>query len=283
MYEEILYEVNDPVATITLNRPEKLNATTARMIGELRHAVTEAERSEEVVGIVITGAGRGFCAGADMAGLQEIQASGKMNLGGPPAEPKETAKVDGAAADDFQRGLTYLLAVRKPILAAVNGPCAGFGFSIAMFCDLRFASDVAFFTTAFAQRGLVAEHGLSWLLPRLLGTARALDILWSGRRFDANEALQLGVVNRVVAADALLAEAQGFVRELAAQCSPRSIANMKEQIYGHLMLPLGAAMRETEALMEKSAKWPDFKEGLASYMEGRPPRFDRLGPAQPEA
>jgi enoyl-CoA hydratase/carnithine racemase len=168
------------------------------------------------------------------------------------------------------------MTVRKPVLAAINGPCAGYGFSLAMFCDLRFASESAFFTTAFAQRGLVAEHGMSWVLPRLLGSARALDILWSGRKFDAQEALQLGVVSRVLPPDDLLDEATGYIRELAARCSPASIMHMKQQVYRHLQQPLGEAMRETEALMAESVRWPDFKEGIASFMERRPPRFPSL-------
>ena len=227
MYQEIHYDVTDPVATITLNRPEKLNALTDRTLQELRHALAEAERDEQVVGIVLTGAGRGFCAGVDMQALRAIQEAGDigamradMDLGSAqPGEPR--------MGRDFEHGLTYFLTVRKPIVGAINGPCAGMGFSLAMFCDLRFAADEAAFTTAYAQRGLVAEHGMSWILPRLLGPSRALDILWSGRRFDGHEALQLGVVNRIVPGEHLLAEAQSYVRTLAAASSPASLMHMK--------------------------------------------------------
>ena len=275
MYEEIIYEVTDPVATITLNRPDKLNALTARTMQELKDAFARAERSEEVVGIVLTGAGRGFCSGVDMGTLQAIQKAGSaaaMGDGGmEAAEPG-----DKSMGPDFTDGYTYLLSIRKPILAAVNGACAGLGFSIAMFCDMRFASEKAVFTTAFAQRGLVAEHGMSWVLPRLLGSARALDILWSGRKFDGQEALQLGVVNRVVAPEKLLEEAQGYVRMLAATCSPTSLMDMKQQVYRHLMLPLGEAMGETNRLMDASVKRPDFEEGVASFVERRPPKFARV-------
>lgn len=275
MYGDIAYAIDGPVATITLNRPDKLNATTPRMMAELRHALADAERNAGVAGVVLTGAGRGFCAGADMAGLQEIQREGRIGAEG--AEGLEPADPgDKAMGADFQRGLAYLMSVRKPVLAAINGPCAGYGFSLAMFCDLRFASESALFTTAFAQRGLVAEHGMSWVLPRLLGSARALDILWSGRKFDANEALQLGVVSRVLPPDQLLAEATAYLRELAERCSPASIMHMKQQIYQHMQKPLGEAMRETEALMAESVTWPDFKEGIASFMERRPPQFPPL-------
>ncbi|MEX0785672.1 MAG: enoyl-CoA hydratase-related protein [Dehalococcoidia bacterium] len=275
MYGDIAYAIDGPVATIKLNRPDKLNATTPRMMAELRHALADAERNGTVAGIVLTGAGRGFCAGADMAGLQEIQREGRIGAEG--AEGLEPADPgDKAMGADFARGLTYLVTVRKPIIAAINGPCAGYGFSLVMFCDLRFASESALFTTAFAQRGLVAEHGMSWVLPRLLGSARALDILWSGRKFDANEALQLGVVSRVVPDDTLMDTATGYILELAARCSPRSIMHMKQQIYQHMQLPLGEAMRATEALMAESVTWPDFKEGIASFMERRPPQFPPL-------
>ena len=275
MYEQIILEVQDPVATITLNRPDRLNATTPLMMQEIRHALAVAERNEEVVGIVVTGAGRGFCAGADMAGLQDIQSSGRITPEtGADLEPLDPGDRD--LGEDFERGLAYLWTIRKPIVAAINGPCAGYGFSLAMFCDLRFASENAFFTTAFAQRGLVAEHGMSWLLPHLIGSSRALDILWSGRRFDAQEALQIGVVNRVVPDNESSSSAQAYVTGLAETCSPASLMHMKRQVYRHLMQPLGPAMRETEALMAESVKRPDFKEGLASYTERRPPKFERV-------
>jgi len=274
MYQDILFELTNPVATITLNRPDRLNATTNRMIAEMRHAIDQAEGSNDVVGIVITGAGRGFCAGMDMAALQIIQ-----QQGGVPAETFDGLDAhpgDRTMGDDFRRGLTYLLTVRKPIIAAVNGPCAGYGLSLALFCDLRFAAESAVFTTSFAQRGLVAEHGQSWLLPRLIGPSRALDVLWSGRKFDAQEAFQLGIVNRVFAPDKLLVETRGYVRELAERCSPASLMHMKQQVYRDLMTPLGEAMTDTDERMAASNKWPDFKEGIASFMERRPPKFPPL-------
>jgi enoyl-CoA hydratase/carnithine racemase len=274
MYTDIICNVEGPVATITLNRPDRLNATTNLMMAELRHALAAAERDASVTGIVITGAGRGFCAGADMAGLQVIQQEGRM-----PDERDASLEAepgDRSMGDEFGRGLTYMLTIRKPIIAAINGPCAGYGMSMAMFCDLRFAAEGAIFTTAFAQRGLVAEHGQSWVLPRLIGPSRALDLFWSARRFDANEALQLGVVNRVFPADRLIDETSAYVRALAERCSPTSLLVMKQQVYRSLMQPLGESMRETERLMDESVKRADFEEGIASYMEKRSPEFDKL-------
>ncbi len=277
MYEEILYEVTDPVATITLNRPDKLNALTARTMQEIRHAVADAEAREDVVGIVITGAGRGFCSGLDMGALQAIQEAGETSAMGSGGDVEASNPGDSSMGKEYQLGpFTYLLTVRKPVLAAVNGACAGLGFSLAMCCDMRVASEKAVFTTVFAHRGLVAEHGMSWVLPRLIGSARALDILWSGRKFDGAEALQLGVANRVAPPEGLLDEANDYIRNLAATCSPTSIMHMKQQVYKQLLQPLGEAMRETIRLQDESSKWPDFKEGVASFMERRPPKFDRV-------
>ncbi len=273
MYDEILYDVKEPVATIEFNRPDKLNAFTYPMLDELRHAFAQAEQDDRVIGIILTGSGRGFSAGMDMQSLGKTAAAGQV-VGGPPK--LEADPGDKGMGPDFQVGYGFLLSIRKPILAAVNGPCAGLGFSIAMFCDLRFASEKAVFTTSFAQRGLVAEHGVSWILPRLLGSARALDILWSARRLDAAEAERLGLVSRVVAPEQLLPEARSYFEHLAENCSPTSLMVMKQQVYRHLMQPLGDAMRETNRLMDESLKRPDFTEGVRSFVERRKPKFERL-------
>jgi enoyl-CoA hydratase/carnithine racemase len=276
MYQEIVLEIDDPVATVTLNRPEKLNALTDRTIQELRHALATAERSDTVVGIVLTGAGRGFCAGVDMGALTSIQQAGEIaamrtETGLEPIQPG-----DATMGPDFAGGLAYLMTLRKPVIAAVNGAAAGMGFSLAMFCDLRFAAEGAALITAYAQRGLVAEHGMSWVLPRLIGPSRALDILWSGRRLTSEEALALGLVNRVVPGDRLLEEAKDYVRTLATTAAPASLMHMKQQVYRHLMQPLGEAMRETDRLVDDSIKRPDFKEGIAAFVERRAPRFARV-------
>lgn len=274
MYETIRYEVDGPVATITLNRPERLNAITDRMQDEMRQAMVDAEHDQRVVGIVLTGEGRGFCAGVDMDALQE-QTQGERDEYRP--ERRDDLRPGGPnAADDYSRGLTYFLAVRKPIIGAINGPCAGMGFAFAAVCDIRFAGENAFFVNAFAQRGLVAEHATSWMLPRLLGPARALDIMWTGRRVSADEALQIGFVNRVVPKAELVSSAQDYVRELARTTSRRSLMTMKQQVYRDLMRPLGPAMVDTEALMDQSFDWPDFAEGVSSFQERRQPNFPPL-------
>jgi len=278
MYKEILYTVDDPIATITLNRPDRLNALTGQLLTEMKHAFAQAENDPSVVGIILTGAGRGFSAGADMAGLKATSEGSTSSFRGTPTglEADPGAEEMGP---EFKVSYAWLMAVRKPIIAAVNGPCAGLGFAIALLCDLRFAAESAVFTSAFANRGLIAEHGTSWILPRLVGPSNALDIMWTGRKFDAAEAYRLGVVNRVVADGELLEAARSYLVDLTSRSSPTSLMIMKQQIYRHLMQPVGEALRESDRLMAESISRPDFKEGVASYLEKRPPRFERVGAA----
>jgi len=274
MYEQILYSVDDPVATITLNRPERLNAWTDRMGDELRHAIARAEADKSVVGIVLTGAGRGFCAGADLKGLQAITAGDRPGSG---ASSELAANPgDPEMGDSFRKHYSYLLSVRKPIVAAINGPCAGMALPIALFCDLRFAAESATFTTAFVRRGLIAEWGLSWTLPRLVGSAHALDLLLSGRKIDAREAERMGLVNRVLPDEQLVKHCVDYVRELAESSSPSSMMVMKRQVYQQLTRELGPACDEAVKLMVESFSRPDFKEGVQSFLERRPPKFPRV-------
>ena len=272
MYQELLYSVEDPVATITFNRPERLNAMTNRMTDELKHAVAAAEADERAVAIVITGAGRGFCAGADLQGLKAIgegRAFGeRANLDASPG--------DASMGPNFSGPYAYLFSVRKPVIAAINGPCAGLGFAVAMFADLRFASDRATFTTAFSRRGLIAEWGIGWTLPRIVGPSVALDLLLSARRFDAAEAERIGLVNKALPHDELLPFVRSYVRELADNVSPTSMAIMKRQIWERLTAELGPSLDESIRLMTESFRRPDFPEGVNSYLEKRPPRFARI-------
>jgi enoyl-CoA hydratase/carnithine racemase len=271
LYQHILYTVEDPIATLTMNRPERLNAMTRRMEGEIKHAVARAEADPAVVVIVLTGAGRGFCAGADLKDLQAIgegRGFGETSeLQADPGDPQLTG---------FRGPWSYLLSVRKPIVAAVNGPTAGLGFAAALFADVRFASERATFTTAFSRRGLIAEWGIGWTLPRLVGPAHALELLWSARVFDAAEALRIGLVNRVLPEAELLPFVRSWAEELAANCSPASIAVMKRQVYTSLQRELGPALDESIRLMQESFGRPDFREGVSSFLEKRPPQFARI-------
>jgi enoyl-CoA hydratase/carnithine racemase len=274
-YEEIRYEVDDPVATITLDRPQVLNAWTDRMGAEVRHAVAAAEHDPRVVGIVITGAGRGFCAGADLNTLTAISDGER----GATVIPAELAADPGdpGAGDDLRGGeYTYLLSVPKPVVAAVNGAVAGMAVPFVLACDMRFMAEDAVLTTAFAQRGLIAEWGLSWILPRLVGTAVALDLLFSARKVTGREAASLGLVNAALPGDQVLAHAQDYVRELARTSSPASMAVMKRQVYQQVHAGLFPAEREARRLMVESFSRPDFREGVRSFTEKRPPQFERL-------
>jgi enoyl-CoA hydratase/carnithine racemase len=267
-YQHILYDVRDRVATITLNRPEKLNAWTGVMGREVGEAMTQAAADEAVRVIVLTGAGRGFCAGADMdvlAGIERGGAAAAAEVARPPAPAAERAEFAGRYA--------YFPTIPKPIIAALNGATAGLGLVVALYCDLRIAADSAVFTTAFSRRGLIAEHGISWMLPRLVGLPHALDLMLSARKIDAAEALRIGLVNRVVPAAELTSAVRAYATELAELVSPRSMAVMKRQLWDAQFQTLAEATADADAEMTKSFATADFKEGVAHFVEKRAPRF----------
>jgi enoyl-CoA hydratase/carnithine racemase len=260
MSDVVQKQVREGVALLTLNRPDRLNAWTAEMEQTYFGMLEECGASSEVRVIVVTGAGRGFCAGADM---QELQAIGN---GGP--SPEDIAR------ERYPQSLP--LTIPKPIVAAINGACAGIGLVQALMCDIRFAAEGAKITTAFARRGLVAEHGISWILPRLVGPSRALDLLLSGRVVLADEAMALGLVNRVLAPESLLEATLDYARELALNCSPASMATMNRQVYGDLERGLLDATAAADGLMLESFTAADFVEGVTSFLERRDPRFAAL-------
>ena len=254
--EAVLYEVRDRTAIITLNRPERLNAWNPDINKGYFDSLDRAAADPEVRVIVVTGAGRGFCAGADMNVLQGIESGSGESSG---------------EADT--RAHTHAMGVPKPIIAAVNGACAGLGFVHALACDIRFAAEGAKFTVAFSRRGLIAEHGCSWTLPRLVGQGVALDLMMSGRVFLAEEAKELGVVNKVFPADQLMDETLAYAKDLADNVSPTSMAVMKHQVYHHPGMAVGDALAESNKFMRESLRRPDFKEGVSSFVENRPPNF----------
>jgi enoyl-CoA hydratase/carnithine racemase len=269
VYETVLYDVADRICTITLNRPEKLNAWTHQMHLDLKGAMEQAGSDPDVRAIILTGAGRGFCAGADMGGLQAIGVGGSVDR-------STKAAIDlpgGSALAEFRMTYSYFPAIPKFIIAAINGPAAGLGFVISLYADLRFAADSAVFTTAFAQRGLIAEHGISWLLPRIVGLPAAMDLLCSARKFRAPEALALGLVNRVISDDKLLAETRAYARLLADTVSPRSVAVIKRQVWEAGFQTLAEATVQANHEMELSFRTADFKEGVAHFLEKRAARF----------
>lgn len=258
--EVVQMQIEDGVALLTLNRPDRLNAWTAEMEHAYFAMLEQCAHDEDVRVIVVTGAGRGFCAGADM---QQLQALGDGTL-------------SASAEEHERRPQTFPLSLPKPIIAAINGACAGIGLVQALMCDIRFAAEGAKLTTAFARRGLVAEHGISWILPRLTGPARALDLLLSGRVVFAEEAATLGLVNRVLAPDRLLEATLDYAHELVVNCSPASMATIKQQVYADLQRDLPGALAEADKAMLRSFTAPDFVEGVTSFVERRDPRFPAL-------
>ncbi len=271
-YEQIMYTVSDRIATITLNRPDRLNAWTPLMSGEVRNAMDKAAADDGVRVIVLTGAGRGFCSGADMADLQNATEQGASAV---PEEMRAGRSHESQASvrPDFTKSYSYFPSVPKPVIAAVNGPAAGLGLIIALFCDLRFASDKARFTTAFSRRGLIAEYGLSWILPRVIGLPNALDLLLSARMIDAAEALRMGLVHQVFNEEDLLEGVRVYALELANAASPRSLRVIKRQTWEGQIQTLAEAIEMADKEMLLSIDSEDFREGVAHFMEKRPPAF----------
>jgi enoyl-CoA hydratase/carnithine racemase len=270
--QETLYQVADRVATLTLNRPDKLNAWTAIMEREVRAAMNEAEHDENVRVIVLTGAGRGFCAGADMSLLSAVAEKG-LDEARRAQGVQATSESAGGLRKDFQKKYSYFPGVGKPVIAAINGPVVGLGLVIALYCDLRVASDAARFGTAFAQRGLIAEYGMAWMLPRLVGHANALDLLFSARMIEAAEALRMGLVNQVFPRETFLESVQKYAAYLASSVSPRSLRVIKRQVYDAMFQTLEESFERSEQDMLASLESEDFKEGVAHFIEKRAPAF----------
>jgi enoyl-CoA hydratase/carnithine racemase len=256
----LLLRIEDGVAIVTINRPKTLNAFTREMIDRLRVIAEETERDPSVFGMVITGTGKAFCSGLDVSLLSNAAESGGA-----------TARVpEGELPGLF----VHLLKFSKPVIAAVNGIAAVGGFVLTVICDLRFASEAATFTMAMSNRGLIAEHGTSWLLPRQIGISRALDLMWSSRRINAQEALNIGLVDRVVPVGSELQAAKDYIRDLRARVSPRAVAEMKAQVYSHLDASFAEAVQDSMRRMLISLHHPDIREGARAFIERRPPQFE---------
>lgn len=263
---ECLYEVREPgIGLITFNRPDRLNAWTARMGHEYFAALDAAVADPNVRVIVVTGAGKGYCAGADMGTLQGIPSPSDS------ASSSSDSIVEGRMQDEITR-------ISKPVIAAVNGAAAGLGLVQALMCDIRFAADTAKFTCAFSKRGLIAEYGISWVLPRLVGQANALDLLMSSRIVMADEALSLGMVNKVVPAAQLMDVVMAYAADLAENVSPSSMSVMKRQIYGDYNKDVATASKDALVLMGQSFGRPDFKEGVQSFVQKRQAAFPPVDP-----
>ncbi|MCB0939849.1 MAG: enoyl-CoA hydratase [Mycobacterium sp.] len=264
--QAVLYEARESgVAILTLNRPERMNGWGGGLAAGFYAGLDRAEADPAVRAIVITGNGRAFCAGADMGDLNSIG----------------SATVESAGDADLsamvgERHAFFLTTLRKPVIAAINGACAGIGLTQALMCDVRFAAAGAKFTTSFARRGLIAEYGISWILPRVIGWGAALDLLLSGRVFLAEEAAELGMVKEVLAPEDLLPRAIAYAEDIAANCAPSSLAVIKRQVYGDALREIAESSGLAETLMHESMRRPDFIEGITAFFEKRPPSFPPL-------
>jgi enoyl-CoA hydratase/carnithine racemase len=275
-YEQILVDITDGVGTVTLNRPKQLNAWTGQMGLELRHALESLSVDDRARVIVLTGAGRGFCAGADMqrvsANLNNSSNSSSTQPNAPVQQTQTPMPMD-TAREDFKTQYSYFPAIPKPIIAAINGPAAGLGLVLALYCDIRFAAKDAIFTTAFSRRGLVAEHGVAWTLPRLIGVGNALDLLISARRLNADDALRMGLVSAVFPAEEFSARVMDYARDVAKLVSPRSSAVIKRQVYASLFESLLESIDTSKVEMKLSFESEDFREGVTHFVEKRAPAF----------
>ncbi|EKT78279.1 enoyl-CoA hydratase/isomerase [Rhodococcus opacus M213] len=257
--EVVLARQQGGVLILTLNRPDRLNAWNESLEQRYFALLDEAESDPEVRAVVVTGAGRGFCAGADMDDLRALV---------------ETGDFTTMVRRDPPRYRPLLFG--KPLVAAINGAAAGLGLIEALYCDVRFSTPKAKFTAAFSRLGLIGEYGAAWLLPRLVGRSRALDILLSSRVILGEEAFQLGLVDRIVAPEMLLDAAVAYAEELADNCSPAAMRTIKRQLIQANDSTFAEAIDESDRLMLEALESPDFNQGLESYLEGRPPTFSGL-------
>lgn len=262
-------DVEAGVATITLDRPDRGNSWTGRMEVEYRQAVARAEGDPSVGAIVITGAGRRFCVGADRRALSAMGERGEYDRG--VREPLAEPGAPDHPAHGTRHG--FLLSLTKPVIAAVNGSAAGVGFVLACFCDVRFVASDAKLTTSTSRLGMPAELGVSWILPRLVGPARAAHLLLGSPVITGEEAAAIGLAHQALPAGEVLAAAQAYARTLLAEVAPSSLALVKRQLWTDLDGTLRDADERAATLLDESAGHPDFREGVAAAAEGRPPRF----------
>ncbi len=261
--QDIRYEVTDRIATVTLNRPDKLNAFTRRMRDELIAAFERADADDDVRVVIVTGAGRAFCAGADLS-------AGAATF--------DYAKRDAAGLKDHRDGggrvALSIYALKKPVIAAINGPAVGVGVTMTLPMDVRIASSAARFGFVFARRGIVPEACSSWFLPKVVGLSRAAEWLYTGRVFDAAEALAGGLVSRVVPPGELLPAARALAREIADNTSAVAVALARQMLWRMAGAdhPMEAHKVDSRGIFAMGAS-PDVAEGIAAFKEKRPARF----------
>ncbi len=261
---QITYELDGRIAIITIDREETLNALTEPMAAQLRSVFQQAQDDRGVRVIILTGAGRAFCSGKDIGDISKLHPAAAAGKDG---KTTDREPVPGAL------GYTYVQEATKPVIAAINGAAAGLGLILALYCDIRIASTKAVFVTSFSGRGLIAEHGIAWILPRLIGAGRAMDMLLASRKVGAAEALAMGLVNRVVEPESLKEAARAYARELADKVSPRSLRVIKKQIWADMERPFSQALIDARKEQLLSIESDDFREGVRHFIENRPPDF----------
>jgi len=259
MYEAIIFTTDGPIATIRLNRPDKLNAFGGPMREEILDALGRISADESIRVLIVTGEGRGFSAGGDIDHLKQLRES----------RNEEGFRLVLKNGQDITR---LMRALPKPVIAAINGPCAGAGFSFALGCDIRIASDVATFGASFARIGLHPDWGGSWLLPRLVGTAGASELIFTATMISAAEAERIGLVNRVVPHDQLMPKALELAGTIA-QNAPRVLRLAKESIYKSVISDLETAFARENQVQTDCFYSEDFLEGLTAFKERRKPQF----------
>jgi enoyl-CoA hydratase/carnithine racemase len=263
--EAVIYEVTATgVAVLTLNRPDRLNTWGGDIATAFYAGLDRAEEDPAVRVIVLTGRGKAFCAGAQLGSMGNVAQS---------IEKTDEGKLASLVGDHKPYHLTTLC---KPVIAAINGSCVGIGLTQALMCDIRFAAAGAKFAASFARRGLIAEYGVSWILPRLTGWGVALDLLLSGRTFLADEAAHLGLVKEVVPPEQLLTRVMAYAEDIAQNCSPASMAVIKRQAYGDALREVADANSRSEVLLQQSLQLPDVIEGITSFLDKRAPSFPGL-------
>jgi enoyl-CoA hydratase/carnithine racemase len=267
--EAVIYEVTaSGVAVLTLNRPDRLNTWGGDVATAFYAGLDRAEEDPAVRVIVLTGRGKAFCAGAQLGAMGSSIGNVAQSI-----ENTDEAKLASLVGD---RQPYHLTTLAKPVIAAINGSCVGIGLTQALMCDVRFAAAGAKFAASFARRGLIAEYGVSWILPRLTGWGVALDLLLSGRTFLADEAADLGLVKEVVPPEQLMKRVMDYAEDIAQNCSPASMAIIKRQTYGDAMREVVQASSRAEALLHESLQRPDVIEGVTSFLDKRAPSFPGL-------
>ena len=285
-YEQIIYEVADNIATITLNRPERLNAFTATMMDEMIDAFDKADADDNVRAIIVTGAGRAFCAGADLSGGPATFDSTREERANRRAAIRADGSVDWsneAIRDGGGRLTLRIFDCLKPVIAAVNGPAVGVGVTMQLAMDVRLASENARFGFVFARRGIVPEACSSWFLPKVVGISQALEWTFTGRVFPAAEALEGGLIKKIYKADQLIPAARALAREIADNTSQVAVALIRQMFWKMAGAdhPMEAHKVDSRGIFARGSS-ADVREGVASFLEKRPAKFpDRISKDMP--